>query len=78
MLSDNNWNWVPKPFRFMDAWLSHPKCLEITKEAWDNTPTFGWAGCKIVKKLQEVKRRLKIWNKQEFGGMNVKLKELQE
>lgn len=78
MITDNNWNWGPKPFRFMDAWLSHPKCLKIAKEVWETTPTYGWAGCQIVKKLKEVKRRLKVWNKQEFGNMFTKQKGLQD
>lgn len=49
LITDNNWNWGPKPFRFMDVWLFNPKCMQIAKEAWESTPTYGWAGCQIVK-----------------------------
>lgn len=56
----------PNFFDFSDIWLSNPKCLKIKKEVWETTHidgTNGLAGSQIAKELQEVKKRLKIWNK---------------
>lgn len=77
MISNSNWDWVPKPYRFLDVWLSHPKCLKLAKEAWDGTATYGWAGCQIVKKLKGVKKELKKWNKREFGNVNTRVQGIQ-
>lgn len=73
LLADDLRDWGPKPFRFLNIWLSHPKCLSIAKEAWLQSNITGWMGEKLVQKLKDVKERLKEWNKNEFGDINLKL-----
>ncbi|KAL7260348.1 hypothetical protein ACSBR1_006087 [Camellia fascicularis] len=66
-------DWVPKPFRFFNAWASHPNFLRVVKEAWSICALQGWAGYKVSLKFKEVKASLKQWNKEEFGNLNDKL-----
>ncbi|XP_058220671.1 uncharacterized protein LOC131330923 [Rhododendron vialii] len=32
LLTDDSRDWGPRPFKFMDIWLSNPKCMIIAKE----------------------------------------------
>ncbi|KAL7240263.1 hypothetical protein ACSBR2_006012 [Camellia fascicularis] len=66
-------DWGPKPFRFLNAWASHPNFLRVVKEAWSRCALQGWAGYKVSLKFKEVKASLKQWNKEEFGNLNDKL-----
>ncbi|XP_058180127.1 uncharacterized protein LOC131298670 [Rhododendron vialii] len=70
VLLDDGRDWGPKPFRFMDIWLSNPKCMAIAKDTWENTQVSGWAGYMILQKCRAIKEKLKVWNKEEFGDVN--------
>ncbi|KAL7181826.1 hypothetical protein ACSBR1_040685 [Camellia fascicularis] len=69
----DNRDWGPKPIRFLNAWISHPKFLNVVKDAWNTRVDFGWAGHRIFMKLKEVKTALKQCNKEEFDNLNEKL-----
>lgn len=58
MSSDAFKGWGPKPFRFINAWFSNPKCKQIIKEVWENGSCYRWAGVGIMQKLREVKEKL--------------------
>lgn len=52
MFTNNNWmfnlvQWGPKLFRFMDVWLSNPKCMQIAKEALETIPTMAGQDVKL-------------------------------
>ncbi|XP_073048877.1 uncharacterized protein [Primulina eburnea] len=69
--------WGPTPFRFENAWLLHHKLKEEVK-AWWNTGTIqGWEGFKFMSKLKEIKSKVKKWNFEVFGDVNVRISELQ-
>ncbi|XP_058223301.1 uncharacterized protein LOC131333018 [Rhododendron vialii] len=78
MIADDCRDWGPKPFRFMDIWLTNPNCLKVAKEAWESCQVYGWAGFVIVQKLRAVKNRLKQWNKEDFGNVFTGLESCQE
>lgn len=78
MLAEDSRNWGPKPFRFQDAWLSNPSCMSLAKEVWNCSIVHGWSGYKLMQKLKAVKEKLKLWNKEVFGDINVKLQVLEE
>ncbi|GFZ20781.1 hypothetical protein Acr_28g0014860 [Actinidia rufa] len=78
LISDEEKDWGPKIFRFMDAWLSHPKFMPLVKDVWENTDVNGWAGFCILKKMQALKSKLKIWNVEGFGNINIKLQAVEE
>lgn len=75
MLLNDNRDWGPKPVRFLDIWLSDPKCMKVAKETWEEALVQGWAGFIIVQKLRAMKDRLKLWNKQDFGDINCALQD---
>lgn len=75
MLIDDIRDWGPRPFKFMDIWLSNPKCMDIAKDTWENTHVNGWAGFIILQKLRAIKDKLKVWNKEEFGDVNTALQD---
>lgn len=70
--------WGPKPFKFFNAWLSHPNYLKAMKEAWESNNDQGWATFRLFKKLQSVKEALKVWKKVEFGDVQGKLSRVEE
>lgn len=77
LISNDNRDWGPKPFRFMDIWLSNPRCLKLAEETWNNVQVVGWAGFILLQKLRPVKAKLKTWNKEEFGDINCALLEIE-
>ncbi|KAL4199007.1 hypothetical protein AMTRI_Chr03g48980 [Amborella trichopoda] len=55
------------PFRFQHVWTEHPEFLEVVKEVWKQRIT-GSPMFRIAKKLQMLKKKLKVWNKNIFGN----------
>lgn len=55
-------NWGPKPFRFLNCWLSHPRCMKIISEVWSKNQDISFPD-----KLRALKEDLKQWNHSEFG-----------
>ncbi|XP_048493141.1 uncharacterized protein LOC104908756 [Beta vulgaris subsp. vulgaris] len=68
-----NSNWGPKPFRFLNCWVSHPNFLPTISLAWDNSQHLPMSD-----KLRQVKSSLKKWNETEFGFIDTKIKELED
>ncbi|XP_077249168.1 uncharacterized protein LOC143888611 [Tasmannia lanceolata] len=62
----------PKPFRFHNMWLDDASLFEVVERAWaveiKGNPMF-----QFVKKLKEVKSRIKSWNYNVFGRIDVLL-----
>lgn len=77
LLKEDDRNWGPKPFKFFNAWLSNPKCLQLMEKAWVESNESGWAGFKIHKKLKSMKDTLKVWAKEEFGELQTKLEKVE-
>lgn len=77
LISADNRDWGPKSFRFMDIWLSNPRCLKLAEETWNSVQVEGWAGFILLQKLRAIKAKLKTWNKEEFGDINCALHEIE-
>lgn len=75
MILDDNRDWGPKPFRFLDIWLTNPSCLKVAEETRKNAQVNGWAEFIHLQKLRVIKEKLKVWNKEEFGVINCALAE---
>nr|CCA66140.1 hypothetical protein [Beta vulgaris subsp. vulgaris] len=65
-------NWGPKPFRFQNCWLSDPNCLKIVKEVWQAS-----SGVSAVGKLKAVRKRLKVWNQEEYGNIDNRISKME-
>lgn len=71
-------DWGPKPFRFINAWLSHPRFKEVVVESWSEGGISGWGSYVFKEKLKRLKEALKLWNLTQFGNMDLEIKKLKE
>ena len=71
-------NWDPKPFRFLDAWLLHPNFDKLVKDFWSSTEIQRWAGYILLRKMQGLKHIIKEWNINAFGNINTDIKKMEE
>ncbi|XP_077237235.1 uncharacterized protein LOC143878904 [Tasmannia lanceolata] len=62
----------PKPFRFFNVWLEDLSIYETVERAWKEKVS-GSPMYRITQKLKLVKEAIKIWNKDIFGRVDVKL-----
>lgn len=60
-------DWGPKPFRFINAWTSHPDLKNFMENAWNGYSIPSWGGFILKEKLKLLKADLKRWNKDTFG-----------
>ncbi|VFQ77269.1 unnamed protein product [Cuscuta campestris] len=64
----------PKPFRFLDLWVSHHTLEGTIRSFWENNKTYnGMKG--LGRKLKDLKAILSKWSKEEFGNIFHQLKE---
>ncbi|XP_028091349.1 uncharacterized protein LOC114291686 [Camellia sinensis] len=52
-------NWGPKPFKFINAWLLHPNFKSVVKRSWEEEVQLGWAGFRLMRKLASLKVNLR-------------------
>ncbi|KAL7235145.1 hypothetical protein ACSBR1_018607 [Camellia fascicularis] len=75
ILMEDDRDWGPRPFRFINAWVLHTQFLSIVKKNLGETMVFEWAGFAIHTKLKALRSRLKDWNLEIFGNLKQTLKE---
>lgn len=69
MLNTSKLNWGPSPFRFENMWTLHHSFHDNVKR-WSDTDVDGdWERFQFMKKLQEIKKNLKVWNQNTFGRL---------
>ncbi|XP_057790792.1 uncharacterized protein LOC131007895 [Salvia miltiorrhiza] len=71
-------DWGPKPFRFINAWISHPDFKNLVQEVWEDSSVRGWSCFVFKEKLKLLKAALKEWNKKSFGMMENTIIDLKE
>ncbi|GFS28866.1 hypothetical protein Acr_00g0004350 [Actinidia rufa] len=71
-------DWGPRPFKFINAWVLHPKCLEVMESAWIQSDEQGWAGYRIMRKLKSMKEALKEWNRVSFGNVQTQVEQVEK
>ncbi|XP_028102574.1 uncharacterized protein LOC114301812 [Camellia sinensis] len=71
-------DWGPKPFRFLNAWTLHPYFKSFVDKIWKETLVDGWAGFQCLRKLKSLRIALKQWNQEVFGNVDYNLKLLEE
>ncbi|PRQ36601.1 putative RNA-directed DNA polymerase [Rosa chinensis] len=50
-------------------WLEHPSFKENFRKWWDEGNCDGWKGFRFMRKLKNVKGKLKIWSRETFGDI---------
>ncbi|XP_028062821.1 uncharacterized protein LOC114266128 [Camellia sinensis] len=78
LLMDDVRDWGLKPFRFINAWTSHPSFPSLVAKVWHESSIIGRAGYVLFQKLKILKVELKKWNFEVFGNLVTKLKKAEE
>ncbi|CAK8539202.1 unnamed protein product [Lathyrus sativus] len=66
-------NWGPKPFKFFSAWLKYEDFFPFVEKAWKSYRVSGRNMFIFKEKLKLLKTDLKVWNKQIFGILDLKV-----
>ncbi|XP_028082362.1 uncharacterized protein LOC114283684 [Camellia sinensis] len=78
LLKEDERDWGPKPFKFLNPWLSHPTFMPGVKQIWENNQVSKWARFKLMRKLNDLRSHLSVWNKAVFGNIDSLLKSAEE
>jgi hypothetical protein len=54
----------------------HKDYKKVVEETWRSQMVTGWVGFVLREKLKSIKSRLKVWSKEEFGGMDDRISSL--
>ncbi|KAL8544625.1 hypothetical protein ACS0TY_005015 [Phlomoides rotata] len=63
-------NWGPRPFRFINVWVKHPKFKDFFESKWSSYQVHGWTAFRLKEKLKCLRNDLKVWNKEVFGEID--------
>ncbi|XP_028063785.1 uncharacterized protein LOC114267000 [Camellia sinensis] len=74
LLMEDEMDWGPRSFRFINACCLHPKFKSEVRKSWENNQISGWAGYMILKKLGNLRVHLGRWNCEVFGNIDEQLK----
>ncbi|XP_042980247.1 uncharacterized protein LOC122310438 [Carya illinoinensis] len=66
------------PFRFQNMWTSHDGFLEMVHNSWNELMRRESGLLKLVGKLKGLKQKMRQWNREVFGQVDVIIKELEE
>lgn len=77
ILKMGNQEWGPKPFRFNNCWLSHPRFEKLVVDSWGKEVKEGWKAITLKEKLKALKLEIKNWNMQTYGNIDNKIIELE-
>ncbi|XP_058746695.1 uncharacterized protein LOC131619638 [Vicia villosa] len=66
-------DWGPKPFRFNNAWFKHDEFKFFIKEEWAKLSVKGRGDFVLFEKLKGLKESLKVWNRETFGWIDLKV-----
>lgn len=78
ILMEDDRDWGPRPFRFLNAWASHPNFVTLVKQTWSESQVEGWAGYRCLMKFKALKQKLNVWNTAVFGKVESQLKAAEE
>jgi len=62
VLSVDEENWGPRPFRFLKCWSDNPGYKQFVKDKWNSYDVDGWGGYVLKEKLKLMKVVLKNWH----------------
>ncbi|XP_050211873.1 uncharacterized protein LOC126662030 [Mercurialis annua] len=68
--------WGPKPFKSINAWWKDAFFPSLLRDSWLEIST-AFPGANLVIKLRELRKIIKVWNRESFGNLNTKFDNLQ-
>lgn len=63
---------IPTSFKFFNMWTMHSDCRRLVEEVWKR-PFYGCPMVVLSQKLKALKKELKVWNKEVFGDVNLRV-----
>lgn len=72
-LQSSTKDWGPKPFKFINGWISHPEFASMVKSKWESYIVDRWSSYILKEKLKLLKTDLKVWNKDVFGMLDTSI-----
>lgn len=55
LLMEDERDWGPRPFRFLNAWAAHPTFVSVVEKTWSEYQVEGWAGFRCLMKFKALK-----------------------
>ncbi|XP_058765712.1 uncharacterized protein LOC131639232 [Vicia villosa] len=74
-LLSNKVDWGPKPFIFNNEWFSNKDFLSFVEEEWKGMEVSGRGDFVLKEKLRIIKDRLRWWNLNIFGKVDLEVEE---
>ncbi|RVW55567.1 Transposon TX1 uncharacterized 149 kDa protein [Vitis vinifera] len=71
LLKGGGMSWGPSPFRFENMWLKVDGFKELLREWWQEGERVGRASFRMAAKMKEMKEKIKVWNRDVFGRVEV-------
>ena len=59
----------PTPFRFENMWLKVEGFKDLVRNWWWGIEVRGSASFRLAAKMKEIKKKLKVWNREVFGRL---------
>ncbi|XP_058752710.1 uncharacterized protein LOC131625893 [Vicia villosa] len=71
----DNSNWRPKPFKFNNEWFANKDFLSFVEKEWQSFSVEGRGDFVLKEKLRLIKERLRWWNLNVFGKIDLAVEE---
>ncbi|XP_058785888.1 uncharacterized protein LOC131660624 [Vicia villosa] len=68
-------DWGPKPFCFNNSWLKHEDFKAFMAKEWLCLEIRGRGDFVLIEKLKKLKDRLRVWNREVFGWIDLRVEE---
>lgn len=68
-------NWGLKTFRFNNVWFKHEEFMDFISVEWEKLNIEGRGDFILFEKLKCLKERLRTWNQEVFGWIDLKVSE---
>ncbi|RVW54250.1 LINE-1 reverse transcriptase-like [Vitis vinifera] len=69
LLEGGSWRRGPASFRFENMWFKDEGFKELIRSWWQGIEVRGSASFRLSAKLKDLKQKLKVWNREEFGNL---------
>ncbi|XP_058763718.1 uncharacterized protein LOC131637147 [Vicia villosa] len=71
----DKYNWGPKPFKFNNEWFLFDSFIPFVEKEWKSLKVEGRGDFVLKEKLRLLKDKLKRWNKDVFGKIDLDIEE---
>ncbi|XP_028065957.1 uncharacterized protein LOC114268915 [Camellia sinensis] len=78
VLKEDERDWGPTPFKFLNAWFLHQNFASFVENAWKDLQFQGDVGYILHSKLKALKMALKQWNREIYGNTATQLQTVED